>query len=386
MFYDRTLLGTLDNIILDAKFTPSFVAQFPINTADPGPSSGQFPTDPTLLSGTVRTITPAVLAYIHSLYPPGSLSRNTATVTWDDPNRVQPYLHQISLGYKRELYPTLSISVDYIRMLGRDLFLQRNLNIGSRVSTSRTGQILFTNPFGLLDDGYKAAVLTLSNLGSSTYDGLNVSVEKRSAHFWSARMAYTLAYSRGNTLVQGDTTQFQVGTDLNLDESWGPANVDRRHKLNLSGRVEIPRTHFSVSGTARFMSGTPFTIQDTTFDVNQNGVLFDPVPAGTYSGTAPGSMQNVKYRGGRNGAYGPGFAQVDTRFGYRQPLGGSRTLDFFGEMFNITNHANFVNPVTTVSGTTSADMRNAADFLRLRALVATTGFPRQLQIGLRFGF
>jgi hypothetical protein len=141
-----------------------------------------------------------------------------------------------------------------------------------------------------------------------------------------------------------------------------------------------------VSGTARFMSGTPFTIQDTTFDVNQNGVLFDPVPAGTYSGTAPGSMQNVKYRGGRNGAYGPGFAQIDMRFGYRQALGGGRILDFFGEIFNITNHANFVNPVTTVSGTTSADMRNAADFLRLRALVATTGFPRQLQIGLRFGF
>jgi len=386
IFYDKTLLGTLDNIILDAKFAPSFVALFPINTADPGPSRGQFPTDPTLLTGTVSTLTPEIRAYIDSLYPPGAARRNTAAVTWDDPTRVQPYFHQISLGYEREVLPGLSLSADYVRMLGRDLFLQRDLNIGSRINTSRTGRIEFTNPFGLLDDRYSGPVRTIGNLGSSEYDALNISVERRFADAWSARAAYTLSYARGNTLEQFDTTQFQVGTDLNLDQSWGPSDVDRRHRLNLSGRVEIPRTRLSVSGTARFMSGNPFTLHDTTFDVNQNGVLFDPLPAGTYSGTAPGSMQNVKYRGGRNGAYGPGFAQIDLRLGYRHPLGGSRNVDFFGEVFNLTNHANFVNPTTTVSGNIGADRRNAADFLRLRALVGTTGFPRQLQIGLRFGF
>lgn len=94
------------------------------------------------------------------------------------------------------------------------------------------------------------------------------------------------------------------------------------------------------------------------------------MPAGTYSGTAKDSLQNVENKGGRNGAYGPGFIQVDMRVGYRQRLGGRRTVDVFGEVFNVTNHANFINP--------SGDRRNAADFLRLRALVATNGFPRQL--------
>ncbi len=36
------------------------------------------------------------------------------------------------------------------------------------------------------------------------------------------------------------------------------------------------------------MTGQPFTIHDTNFDVNRNGILFDPLPAGTYSGTGKG--------------------------------------------------------------------------------------------------
>jgi hypothetical protein len=71
--------------------------------------------------------------------------------------------------------------------------------------------------------------------------------------------------------------------------------------------------------------------------------------------------------------------QLDLRAGYRAKLGSSRrTLDTFVDVFNVTNHANFTNP--------SGDRRNAADFLRLNTLVATSGLPRQAQLGLRLGF
>jgi hypothetical protein len=143
--------------------------------------------------------------------------------------------------------------------------------------------------------------------------------------------------------------------------------------------MEIPKTRgVTLSGVLRMLSGTPFTIQDTNIDADQNGVLFDPLPAGRYSGTSPDSLQNVENRGGRNGARGPGFAQLDLRAGYRAKLGSRRTLDAFVEVFNLTNHANFTNP--------SGDRRNAADFLRLNSLVATSGLPRQAQLGLRLGF
>ena len=72
------------------------------------------------------------------------------------------------------------------------------------------------------------------------------------------------------------------------------------------------------------------------------------------------------------------YQQLDLRVGYRVRLGTRRTLDTFLDLFNATDRANFVNPV--------GDRRNTADFLRLSALVATSGLPRQAQFGIRLGF
>jgi len=52
-----------------------------------------------------------------------------------------------------------------------------------------------------------------------------------------------------------------------------------------------------------------------------------------------------------------------------------RTVDFFFEVFNVTNRANFSNP--------SGDQRQ--NFLIATSL-AGGGFPRQFQIGARLGF
>ena len=99
------------------------------------------------------------------------------------------------------------------------------------------------------------------------------------------------------------------------------------------------------------------------------------MPAGTYSGTGLNAI-TVENAGGRNGAYGPGSAQLDLRAGYRLRPAQGRSLDFFFEVFNVTNEANFANP--------SGDQR-LATFLVPTAL-AGGGFPRQFQIGARFGF
>ena len=55
-------------------------------------------------------------------------------------------------------------------------------------------------------------------------------------------------------------------------------------------------------------------------------------------------MRDVESKGGRNGADGPGFVQLDMRVGYRARMGGRRSLDIFYEMFNVTDRANFTNP------------------------------------------
>ena len=394
MFYDRTLLGTVDNFLTDYKYSPSFTANFPASGPDLGPRNGTFPTEPMLQVTQLQTLTQAQRNILNSLYPAGSTVRNTGTVSWDDPDRQQPYFHQISAGYEREIFQGVSASVDYVRMQGRNMFFNPNLNIALGTNDTRDGprQDPGPDPFGVLrpslapGEAMYTANTTVryitTQYGWSDYDALNMSIEKRYSHNFSARAAYSFGYSRGITAGQGDTPQLQTLADLHLPEYEALAGTDRAHNFTLSGRVEIPKTKgVTLSGTLRSMTGTPFTIQDDTLDSDRNRINFAPLPAGTYNpfpAAEPHVMRDVVSEGGRNGARGPGFMQFDMRVGYRARLGGRRTLDIFYETFNVTDRANFTNP--------SGNRRLPQDFLRLAGLQGGTGFPRQSQIGLRLGF
>jgi len=152
--------------------------------------------------------------------------------------------------------------------------------------------------------------------------------------------------------------------------------------LSLGGQTEIPKTGgITLSSTMRYMTGAPFSIYDSSIDADRNGELIDPVPAGTYSGTALDSMKDVANKGGRNGAIGPDYFQLDARAGWRHHVGGQRVLELFLDIYNITNRANFDNPVTA-----NQDRRTPATFLVLTNLRGGGGFPRQALMGARFVF
>jgi len=167
---------------------------------------------------------------------------------------------------------------------------------------------------------------------------------------------------------------------MNLGLNQGPTDFDRRHNLVVSGRAIVPYTHgMTFSFVARALSGLPFTLLNNDVDIDRNGTLFDPIAAGSYSGAGsdPADNYTVDFNGRRNGARGPGFFQLDARFGYRFMLPNRRTLDISADAFNLTNRANFANPGTNQAA--------AATFLVLSAL-RDGAAPRTFQIGARFGF
>ena len=53
IFYDKTLIESIDNILESRKFASSFEFFFPRDSVDPGPARGQLPTDPLLVNGPV---------------------------------------------------------------------------------------------------------------------------------------------------------------------------------------------------------------------------------------------------------------------------------------------------------------------------------------------
>jgi hypothetical protein len=381
-FYDKITLQTTTPFVSTGVYSSSFTAAFPTSAADPGPSRGEFPTDPMLRGGPVVN-----RSLLNSLFPLGSIGRNTGMVFIDNPDRVVPKVHQVTFGYERQLAQQMAVTVDFIHSWNRDQLINFDLNPALRVDTSRTGRLVYTDLFNLAGSlgiaPFTNPVFTRRNDGSSQFDGMNIGVEKRFSRHWAGRVSYAVGYARGNAEAnQTFDNNYQVLGDPHLDLSFGPLDADRRQNLTLSGRVEIPGTRgLTVSGIYRYLSGAPMSLYNSGIDADRNGRLFDLLAPGHYCGTGLNSIC-VDYDGRRNGTRGPSYRQTDLRFSYRlRPLK-TKTIDANFDLFNIANTANFSNPGQVAFG---SDQR-LSDFLVLTALRGGNGQPRAAQFGVRFGF
>ena len=376
MFYEKLWTDRFEPYVREGVFASSFVTEFPVDRPDPGPSQGRLPSDPMLQNGPVLNT-----ARLVQLFPTGALARNNGTVFLDTPDRTIPYSHQVSFGYERQLGTQLSFAADYVHSWGRDQVLAYDLNPAVRADTSRTGALTRFDLRGIATQlalsPFRNNVWIRENIGKAAHDSLSFQLEKRFSNSWGARASYSIGNARGHTDGSPDAiNNFQVLGERNLDLNWGPLAVDRRHLVTLSGRLEVPRTGgVTVSAVHRFMSGRPINMFNSAVDADRNGRLFDPLPAGTYKGTGQNAI-TVENKGGRNGARGPTYSELDLRVGYRLQVGGVRTLDMFAEVFNVTDEPNFSNP--------TGDMRSAS-FLSVGSLFGG-GIPRQLQVGVRLGF
>jgi len=366
-FYDKTHFELISAIITNGVFSDSFQVFFPTNNADPGPSTGTLPLDQMLAGG--PTLNSTLLA---QRYPPGSRIKNTGNVTLDNPDRTIPYSDQGTVGYERQLASTLSVSADYVHARARDQLMLRDLNPGLRATTARTATVTRVNP------AFAAAVLEPVNDGKIDYDALETALVKRYAAGYSFRVSYTLGYSRGNTSgLAAPTSPFQLLDDLNLALNQGPTNFDRRHNLVISGQAIVPKTTgMTIAWVARALSGTHFSVTDSTTDPDRNGTFSEPLAAGSYTSTTGRNPYTADVTAERNGATGPGFFQLDLRLGYRLRPGSGRSLDLFADVFNVTNRANFDNPIGD---------RRSTDFFNLTTLRAGA-VPTTLQFGVRFEF
>ena len=144
----------------------------------------------------------------------------------------------------------------------------------------------------------------------------------------------------------------------------------------ISGQALVPKAHgLTFSSVVRALSGSHFTVIDSTTDPVRNGTFAEPLPAGNYT-SAGRNPFNVDSRSRRNGATGPGLFQLDVRIGYRLRPAGGRTINLFADIFNVTNRANFENPTGD---------RRSTDFLN-RTMLRAGAVPTTAQLGVRVEF
>ena len=152
----------------------------------------------------------------------------------------------------------VAVSLDYVRMLGRDMFLNPNLNIrrapircatvrerlpirsASSTAVSRPAKRRTRNVIRLRTTKYAIHLRRPEPVGRTA---LREQLEP-------ARRD-PCSYSRGVTAGQENTPDLQVGSDLKLDEWYAPSGTDRTHNFRTSGRIEMPKTRgLALSGTS----------------------------------------------------------------------------------------------------------------------------------------
>ncbi|HYE87198.1 MAG TPA: TonB-dependent receptor [Vicinamibacterales bacterium] len=384
-FFDKTHFEVIGGLYTGTPFATSFLVNFPTAAADNGPRTGVRPTDPFLVNGPTLNRT-----LLDQLYPRGQLLRNTGA-TWDNPDRRVPYTDEVSLGYERQLGANFSASADFVHSRGRDLLMAFNHNpqvrsnpvvAQSTLTRVPTPQLVtavqqLAQRYGTFAP-FTTNVITFVNEGELDYSALMLQLKKRFSNNFSSQVSYTLAKSRGNTSGNGAApSNFQVGSDMRLDLNEGPSDFDNRHNFTVSGTALIPRTGgLNLSWVARAISGRPFTLTNGNVDPDLNGLQAEPLPAGNYSGNGNNAYTVDNYKPERNGAYGPGFFNVDMRVGYAIRVGGNRRLELSADIFNITDRTNFANPTGNQA---------SAQFLLLTAY-STSYTPRKAQLGARLEF
>jgi hypothetical protein len=310
-----------------------------------------------------------------------------------DPRLQNPKVQQMSLGIERQLGRRQVLRVDVVHNHGTDFI------IGRTVGTV----------FNPVVDG-PDRVVNLESSAETDYDALLVEFERRFTGRFGFRAAYT--WSAAYNYANDDQIPFSSGPiDPNdLRREYGPAANDQRHRLALSGMVDLG-AGFQLSGLWTLASGVPM---DILMPSAQTRIPIIQRNAGGRQFTSAEELntfiQGVNSSGGIGGELLPlvsstarfndAFNSLDVRLARAFPVGRAR-IDGLVEMFNVFNVTNILGTSTVnYSGFANALVRDSNDPanpgylhssqfgtpVRTAGGVFGSGGPFALQLGVRVRF
>ena len=181
------------------------------------------------------------------------------------PDSHHPLFQQFSLGGQQQLASDWLISADGLHVFGERELIGHLLR--STDSTSPYVQCPGNNGLCLITDpltGITDSVTELDSSAKSWYDGLLVSVSRRSGHIGSVGYNLNLSYTLSKTFDYSDDDQLENGNadeQVNLVEGTaglprekGYALTDERHRLTFYGEATLPHG-FSLAPLYTFGSG-----------------------------------------------------------------------------------------------------------------------------------
>jgi outer membrane receptor protein involved in Fe transport len=321
-------------------------------------------------------------------------------------NYHDAYFSEWNFNIEQQLGKDYGVTVSYVGSKGSDLNIERNYN--QFVNGVRPYPTLSAN--SPIDPGKPLTnILVYESDGNSSYQALWIAAKKR----FSKGLQFDTYYSRSKSIddnsrnVQGLTIQ----DSNNIRGDRGLSDFDARNRFVISGVYALPFegnkfVHgWQLSLIETLQSGNPqnFHLSNTSFagaavlrpnvtgsivtgyEPSSNGAataigyIDNPtvfVNQGTTAGTVLG-FGNL----GRNVVIGPGFSNLDIAIVRNIKVRERINFQIRADAYDIFNHPNFGNPVTTVGSATLGVITSGS-----RAPAGDFGSSRQIQLALKLQF
>ncbi len=346
------------------------------------------------------------------------------------PNMTLPYTQDWDLTLQRSMGRDFLFEMAYVGTKGTHLprFIEGNPAVfvpgyvnGQPISNSGNANQRRLYSGCTLNDPPSSCIFSsmgeIASIANSSYNALEVSLQKRFSHGVSFLASYTWSKSIDDASsfnmtgseakpVAGENDLAQNPFDLSAER--GLSMFDARQRFVFSYSWDLPfwaNGHewykrvfggWQLNGIVTLMSGTPFTVFDsndvsaqgsapeiTGFSSQRPNLVGNPndgphtvtawLNASAFQQLDPVANAGQFGTAGRNIAIGPSY--MDWDFGVLKNIKTSEStaIQFRAELFNILNHPNFRLPDSDISSPTFNQILAARD-------------PRQVQFALKFLF
>ena len=337
-----------------------------------------------------------------------------------DPLLRTPYLQQWTSSLQYELRRGMVLDVGYVGSRGVGLLGKVNLAvpIDPRVTPvngftdiyDKLGRAInpdFFVPEAFLGLNRNGGFQQLTNIGRSTYHSLQAKLRASIRQTLTTNVAYTFSRSMDTLSSDGGLIKHDP---TRPEDSFGPSDYDRTHRLTTSFVLAIPgrgsdgsllRTltgDWNMSGIFTYQSGTPYSVignptRNAFFaQVARPRMSFAPgmdIDDAVGSGRVQDRLDNyfnvnafadsVDQWGntGRNILRGPSQAQLDLTLARTLRLAASHRVELRWEIYNALNTPVFANPASTFAANGAGTAGR---------ITSTIGGPRTMQVAARYLF
>jgi hypothetical protein len=372
-------------------------------------------------NGPFNTVSAVKNIAFSSIAPDAVYPGSKAVPSGVQPDLRTPTVESWTLKVEQQITPSTSIGVSYIGSHGYHELLSVDANLptpticpASPCPSSYPAGTLYYPTNAALQNNTVWNTTHWFSQGVSSYNGLEVDVNRRLGHGLQFRGVYTFSKALDdgdnmNTSVATNSPAF-VANPLNPKADYGRASFDVRHAAVINATYDLPfergqnsnknpwigiiLANWQVSAIETIQSGLPFTPQlsynpsndgDTRNPVRPsiNPNFIGPVILGganqyfnpnAFIQPLPGTYGNL----GRNTLNAPGLVSTDIAIARKFSLTERLNLQFRAEIFNLFNHTNFNAPNPVVYAASTGGPSPTAG-----VITATATSSRQVQFGLK---